>query len=161
MKFRIIFIFFASFLLNSCEGNLDEPTQLLTQVIKFYEDLGQEKLTAFAVGDPNSLDGSYIYFLPVEGVTNIQYFQTNTTQKIPTNFENYNVLDLELQDVYGGKLKRFVRLDRLESYSIITYQANGNFYMSDPIKLKYRSEPTVFTDVVTINQSQSLMPQFS
>lgn len=160
MKIRFIYLFFTIFLFQSCSNELEEPTSLLTQVIKFYEDLEQAQMVAFATSAEGISDTSYVYFYPVEGATNFQYFQTSTAQNVSTNLANYNVRDLEIEDVFGGKLKRFVRTSRTDVYCIVTYQANGIFYRSLPVEIKDQRVGTNFTSFVTIDQSQPLMPNF-
>lgn len=149
-----------SIFLCKCTNELEQPTALLTQVLKFYEDLDQSQITAFALSASDS-NITYIYFNAVEGATNFQYFQTNSFSKVPTNLDNYNVKDFELQDVPGSNLKRFVRTETFDVHSIITYQANGIFYKSHPVEIKWRRQGTDYTGFININQTESLKPIFT
>lgn len=160
MKIRIVLVLMVAVLCNACSSELEAPTSLLTQVLKFYEGLERSELPAFAASANNIPNTSYVYFYPVEGATNFQYFQTRSIQNVPTNLENYNTVDLEVEDVFGGTLKRFVRVERQDAYCIVTYQANGVFYMSLPILLKNQQLGTTYRDVVSIDQTTPLKPSF-
>ena len=92
MRIRFIYLCVISLLLVSCSNKLESPTSLLTQVIKFYEDLEQEQMVAFATAAEDLTNTSYIYFYPVEGATNFQFFETSSDQNVSTNFNNYNVV---------------------------------------------------------------------
>lgn len=161
MRIRFIYLCVISLLLVSCSNKLEAPTSLLTQVIKFYEDLEQEQMVAFATAAEDLTNTSYIYFYPVEGATNFQFFETSSDHNVSTNLNNYNVRDYEIEDVFGGRLKRFVRTQRQDVFCIVTYQANGVFFQSLPIQLKNQRNGTTYTSVVAIDQSQTLMPNFS
>ena len=163
MKLRILFLFLIVLTFNSCSKELDQPTSLLTQVIKFYEGLEVVETTAFAASaeDVDISNTTYIYFYPVEGATNFQYFQTSSANKNPQNLSNYNVRDFEIEDVFDGTLKRFVRTETNDVYSIITYQADGKFYISLPLEFKDQRQRTSYSSVVNVDQTQSLMPKFT
>ena len=161
MKLRILYIAVFLTLFTACTSTLEEPTSLLTQVLKFYEDLERGDAVAFGTSANGITNTSYVYFYPVEGATNFQLFETGSLDKVPTNLSNYNLRDLEIEDAFGGRLKRFVRTDRDDVHCIITYQANGVFYQSAPIEIKNRRVGTSYTSILTIDQTQSLMPLFS
>lgn len=161
MRVRFVFVLILSFLFNSCSSELEQPTTLLTQVITFYDGLEKAQASAFAASADGIVNTSYIYILPVEGATNYQYFQTSSFQKVSTNLDNYNERKLEMEDVFGGRLKRFVRNERQDVSCIITFQANGVFYQSLPIEIKNQRFQTSYTNFVNLDQSQNLMPKFS
>jgi len=120
-----------------------------------------EEAIAFGASANENDNLSYIYYYPIEGATEIRYYETENTAVDQNDFTNYRRVFLSDQDVFGGKLKRFTRSSSEESWCIITYITDGKFHKSSPIHLKNRTQPTEWTEEVTIEYPQSLMPKFS
>lgn len=55
----------------------------------------------------------------------------------------------------------FTRFSENEKWLILTYELDGEIKISNPIRSKQNTQPTVYTEVVTIDQSTSQMPDFS
>ena len=161
IKFIICFLAIAC-LFTSC-NNDEEGAQsaVLSQVIEFYSGLEADEVIACAASKENDPTTTYVYYYPIPGATNVQYFETNSTGVITDNYANYYEIQLPEEDVFSGYMKRFVRTGDTEAYGIVTYLSEGKFHMSNPIRLKNKIRPTSYSDEVIIDQSQSLMPSFS
>ena len=51
-------------------------------------------------------------------------------------------------------------MDKRESWSVVTYEANGILYISNPIKLKHQTKPTEWNSEVIIDKTSTAMPNF-
>jgi len=163
MRIRAVFFLLLMVSFTSCNNEEDAGAQsaVLSQVLAFYSDLQLDEVIACAASKENDNLTSYIYYYPIPGATNIQYFETDSADLIPDNYNNYYEVKLPEEDVFGGYLKRFVRSGDEEVYCIVTFQGDGKFYKSNPIRLKNRTKPTEYSSTIAIDQTQSLMPLFS
>ena len=107
--------------------------------------------------NPNEIV-AYVY--PRPGATDIRYFETETVDVDKNDYENYRQIDLEEGDFFNGYLKTFTRQTSVEKWVIISFRESGILHLSNPIRLKHQTQNTLFTDEVTIDQSQSGMPLF-
>jgi hypothetical protein len=46
-----------------------------------------------------------VYFYPRPGVSNLRYFETDSINVDPVNFDNYTKVELGTQDLFNGYLK--------------------------------------------------------
>lgn len=159
MRIKLIFVFA---LLLSCSNN-EEALVLenLQDQINSRSSLTLDEVIACAASKKGDNTISHIYYYPLPEATNIQYFETASVNVDPNNYTNYNLKQLPDEDVFGGYLKRFIRTGTDEVYTIVTFETNGRFHKSNPIRLKNITKPTEYNDEVSIDFSESLMPTFS
>tara|TARA_R110002073_G_scaffold89852_6_gene212497 strand:+ start:17857 stop:18594 length:738 start_codon:yes stop_codon:yes gene_type:complete len=161
MRIRAIFFLLLILSFTSCDNEEGAQSAVLSQVLAFYSDFQLDEVIACAASKENDNSTSYIYYYPIPGATNIQYFETDSVDLISDNYNNYYEVKLPEENVFGGYLKRFVRSGDEEVYCIVTFQVDGKFHKSNPIRLKNRTKPTEYSSTVAIDQTQSLMPLFS
>ncbi|CAM1356461.1 hypothetical protein [Tenacibaculum halocynthiae] len=159
MNNKIIY-FFLVLLLLSCSKN-EITTDTLQTYITQKSHLAKDEVIACAASDKNNTDVSYIFYYPILGATNIQYFETESVNSDKNDFTLYNKVSLEKEDVFNGYLQRFVRESKNEVWSIVTYESNNKLHISNPIRLKNSSKPTEWSTSVSIDTSTPLMPKFS
>lgn len=153
--FCLVFVFF------SCsKEEIGSPTNL-AELLQAKSSLQLDEVIACAASKNQDDSTTYIYYYPIPEAHTIQYFETNSTNVDPDDFANYHLVDLPVEDVFGGYLELFVRSGIDEVYAIVTYESEGKFHKSNPIRLKNATKPTEYNDLVTIDASQSLMPLFS
>lgn len=145
----------------SCSKNDEVVLNNLAEILESKSHLEQDEVIACAANKQNDTSVSHIYYYPIPGAENIQYFETPNTNVDPNDFSNYQLRSLGTEDVYGGYLERFVRLGQEEVYCIVTFETNGKFHRSNPIRLKNASKPTEYTTTIDIDFSQPLMPIFT
>jgi hypothetical protein len=102
-----------------------------------------------------------VYFYPRTGVTDIRYFETANVNANKNNYANYVRVDLQAVDIFNGYLKKFSRTTSEEKWVIISFMENGILHLSNPIRLKHRTQNTDFSDVLTITETIASMPLFS
>lgn len=147
--------------LSACSENDENSSINLSSILAIYNDSQLDEVIACAASDKSSSAISHIYYYPIPEAFNVQYFETANTNVDPNNFSNYHLKSLSTEDVFGGYLKRFVRSGSNEVFSIVTFETEGKFHKSNPIRLKQTSQPTEYHMNVMIDESESLMPIFT
>jgi hypothetical protein len=122
-----------------------------------------DEIVAFAANTSGSSSFANIYYYPIEGATDIRYYETdNVISGVETDLNNYRRIFLTSGEVYGGELNAFSRSDSAESWCIVTYVVNDELYTSKPIKIKIETNTTEWSNVLKeeIDFSVSLKPKF-
>jgi hypothetical protein len=124
------------------------------------KDFGNVIACAASAKESSSL--TYIFYYPEEGATDIRYYEADSLSISDVNdLSSYSRRTLEIEDVFGGKLKRFSRTDETENWCLVTYMLNGKLHKSNPIRLKNISNKTTYTDQITIEYPTTLTPKFT
>ena len=153
---------FVSFFLFSCteDNDITVPRNLQEYIdATTSNDLGE--VIACAASVSGSSDVSYIFYYPVEGATDVRYYEADSLEVDESDYSNYRREILTVTDVFGGKLKRFSRTSSEDNWCLITYELNGELHKSNPIHLKIETNPTTWTDEVAIEFPEMLTPQFT
>ena len=158
-NFSLGFIF--CFLCMSCSSNDEQELNTLSDFLDLYETSQLDEVIACAASAKNDSTTSYIYYYPIPEARNIQYFETSSIQVDPNDFSQYDLKSLPTENVFGGYLERFVRNGNDEVYCIVTFETDGKFHRSNPIRLKNTTKPTEYTNNLDVDDSQFLMPRFS
>ena len=114
---------------------------------------------ACAASDNDTKDILTFYY-PEEGASNIRYYETAHTQVDNSSFSNYTQILLQSEPFFNGYLGKFTQTASAEKWIIVTFELDGEVKISNPIRSKQISKPTVWNDAVSINQSQIGMPDF-
>ena len=120
-----------------------------------------DEVIACAASDEFDTSISNIFYYPVLGATEIQYFETEKITVNENDFSNYKRRTLEKEGVFNGYLEKFIRNDANEVWSIVTYKTNGKLHKSNPIRLKNQTKATEWTTNVAIDFTQNTSPKFS
>lgn len=89
-------------------------------------------------------NGIIAYFYPRTGASDIRYYETENTRVNKNNYTNYTKVDLQSEDLFNGYLKTFRRITSEEKWVIISFMEDGTLHLSNPIRLKHRTQNTVF-----------------
>lgn len=163
MIFKNFFIavFVSLFLFSCTEDNDISVPRNLQEHIESSSSTGLGEVIACAASADGNTDLSYIFYYPEEGATDIRYYEADSLDVDETDFSNYRRQILAVTDVFDGKLQRFSRSDSEDNWCLVTYQLDGELKISNPIRLKNSSKPTNWTDEVTIEFQETLIPQFT
>lgn len=148
------------FIFLSCSKN-ELSIDTLQGYMTEKKHLTKDEVIACAASDKSNSNISYIFYYPILGATNIQYFETESIHLDKNDFTLYKKVSLEKEDVFNGYLQRFIRESNNEVWSIVTYESNNKIHISNPIKLKNISKATEWSSSVSIDTDTSLMPMFS
>lgn len=151
----ICFILFVS---CTKDTNNDEP-QLLSVYV---EDANFELGAVIACAASEELTNNILtFYYPEPDASNIRYYQTDSLNVDESDFSNYNRVLFDSEPVFNGYLERFVQSSNLERWIMVTFELDDEIKISNPIRTKQNTKPTVWNDIVTIEQPQSSMPNFS
>lgn len=133
----------------------------LNDYLQFHSNRIQDEVIACAGNDEQNTDLVYVYYYPISGSTEFQYYETNDVNVDPNNFSNYNLKKLPSNNVLGNKLSRFVRDENHEVWGIVTFLTNGKIHKSNPIRLKHKSTQTQYINNLTVENTTPTSPKFS
>jgi len=155
-KLKILFVFC---IVASCSlSDNDDETQTLAFYLKngIYE---KGAVIACAATDKNT-DDILTFFYPPEGAERFRFYETSSAEVDPNDFSNYGLTNLESTPVFNGYLRKFIISSSIEKWIIITFQYQNEIKISNPIRAKQLTKPTVWNDIVDINQERSINPIF-
>ncbi|WP_396603053.1 hypothetical protein [Algibacter sp. R77976] len=156
---KINYIIICVLVLLSCStDNDDEVLQTLATYTQT-QDFEMGAVIACAASDKETGEILAFYY-PEAGATNIRFYETNSTEVDESDFSNYTPKVLNNEPVFNGHLGRFIQEASNEKWIIITFELDDEIKISNPIRTRQISKPTVWNDNVTINQPQSGMPHF-
>ncbi|NRD21753.1 hypothetical protein HNV10_00775 [Winogradskyella litoriviva] len=102
-----------------------------------------------------------IFFYPEEDATNYRLYETSSTDVDSNDFLNYNRIFLNDAPVFNGYLRKFTGEFTTERWFIVSFEKDNEIKLSNPIRLKNESQPTLFANAISINQQLSQMPLFN
>ena len=120
-----------------------------------------ETATAFGASSSGSTNLSYIYYNPLDGASDLRYYETDNLDVDKTDLSNYRRKKITDEAAFGGALRRYSRTGTKESWSIVTFVIGNKLYKSDPIQIKIKNRPTEWVTDITIETSERLMPKFT
>lgn len=107
--------------------------------------------------DP-SITSVYVY--PREGVTNINYYQTNSLDFDKNDYSAYTIGEGDLIDVFNGFLLKYEIAPIEEQWVIVTFEENGVVNISNPIRIKHLTKPTEYLPENVTLAANTIMPIF-
>lgn len=159
---KVVFVIFLT-LFIACSSDNDETVP--RNLGEFIETISAPNLggvIACAANAEGRDELNYIFYYPEPGATDIRYYEATTASIDPLDFTQYRRQALEVENVFGGKLQRFVRNnDESERWCLVTYFLKGELQISNPILLKSTTQPTQWKDDLSIEYPTTLNPVFS
>ncbi|WP_298520794.1 hypothetical protein [uncultured Kordia sp.] len=164
-RFKIIIYCTLFFAIVSCQSddtlaaiNIQNTTKLSDMIANRTIETGA--VIACAASDVNDDAVVHVFYYLEEGATNVRFFETNTTNVDKDDYTSYNELAINSTALFDGFIYQFTRPFAQDQWVIVTFELNGEVKISNPIRTKNNSKPTVWNDEVTINQQVSQMPRF-
>lgn len=156
---RIVKFIFAFVIIGSCSKSNDDEL-LVNSLANYIENRQIETGAVIACAASEQITNAVlVFYYPEDGATNIQFFETKTTAVNNDDYSNYTKVDLESAPFFNGYLGKFTRLIEEEQWIIVTFELEGEVKISNPIRSKQLTKPTVWNDAVTIERT--LMPVFN
>lgn len=141
---------------EDADDNLDSTLQQYVATTSF--ETGA--VIACAASDISN-EAVLTFFYPEPGATNTRFYQTETIDVDEADFLNYTQKFIDSDPIFNGALRRFSQITDTDSWIIITFELDGEIKISNPIRTKIATKPTLWEDIITIDQTQSQMPLFS
>lgn len=101
------------------------------------------------------------FFYPEAGATNIRFYETENAMVENLEYSNYNIKTIDSEPVFNGALRRYRTEANIERWIIITYELDNEIKISNPIRTKQITKPSIWNDEITIDQTNPLMPIFN
>lgn len=155
-KIKYIAICFVALL--SCSKDNDAIIQTLANYTQG-RAIEMGAVIACAASDENTGETLTFYY-PEAGASNVKFYETTNVDIDENDFKNYIENKLNPEPFFNGHLGKFTQNASNEKWVIITFELDEEIKISNPIRTKQISKPTVWNDEVLINQSQSGMPHF-
>ena len=157
---KIGHIIIVSLVLFSCsEDNDDNVSENLASYIQG-RSIEMGAVIACAASDENNNDILTFYY-PEAEASNVRFYETDNATVNNADFSNYSRVFLNSDPFFNGYLGKFTQTASNEKWIVITFELDGDIKISNPIRTKQISKPTVWDDTVVINQEESGMPKFT
>jgi hypothetical protein len=145
----------------SSDNDISVPRNL-GEFLETISNTNEGGVIACAANAEGRNDLTYIFYYPEEGATDIRYYEASSATVDKLDFTSYKRQALNVEDVFGGELQRFVRNnDDSESWCLVTYFLDGVLQISNPILLKNNSQQTKWENDLTIDYPTTLNPKFT
>ncbi len=123
-------------------------------------DIQIDNVIACASGSENPEEViAYVY--PRPGATDLRYFETVNVTVDKNDYSEYFEVSLPIEDFFNGYIKTFTRQTVEEKWVIISFFESGILHLSNPIRLRHKTQNTQFTDQITIEEPKMGMPLFN
>lgn len=141
----------------SC-SNSNEPVTLKSYLITNNFEMGG--VIACSASDMETA-AILTFYYPEPKAVNARLYETASIDVNPLDFSNYTQVFLESEAIFNGYLRRFSQESSVEKWIVVTFELENEIKVSNPIRSKQFSKPTLWQDLVSINQSQAGMPIFT
>lgn len=142
----------------SCSNDL-EVENTLASFISDKETVLDNVIACAASNEDNELVSIFLY--PRPEATNIRFYENNEADADKNNFEDYDLMEAPLLDVFNGFLKKFEVAINNEKWVVVTFEEDGKVHISNPIRIKVKSKPTEYISSNVAIDVSSNMPIFS
>lgn len=157
MKGIILFVF--CLLILSCN---DDTVEKVEQTLSNYiqgKTIEEGAVIACAASDSKTNDILAFYY-PESGADNIRLYKTTGVNIDEKDYSNYTQFIAENEPFFNGHLGKYELSGENEKWIIVTFELDGEIKISNPIRSKQLTKPTLWNNAVTISESQSGMPNF-
>ena len=159
VKYILVALFLSSCSTDDANTLIDQSESLINYIEERTVENGA--VIACAGNTLNDIDIIEIFFYPEDGATNYKLYETSSSDVNPNDFINYNQISLNDVAVFNGYLRKFVGNFNSERWFIVSFEIGDEIKLSNPIRIKNLSQPTLFTNQISINQEETQMPLFS
>lgn len=158
---NLIALIFVSFLM-SCVSDDSESILFINEHIlsEFISDktFFENEVIACSASDNEVPDLINVYFYPEMGSKDFRLYESFAEDG--KDFSKYQLVNLNPEPLFQGAMQVF-KIRTQGKWFVVTFELDSTIEISTPIRSKVFSQPTIWSDVVTINQEESLMPVFS
>lgn len=157
---KLLKVIFALIIITSCsKSNTDD--ELVVNTLEAYIDnqaIENGAVIACAASEQDT-NAVLVFFYPEEGATNVQLFETETASVNNSDYNNYTKVSINSTPFFNGYLGKYTLMSENEKWLIVTFELNGEIKLSNPIRTKQITKPSIWNDAVTVETT--LMPTFN
>ena len=155
-KIKHIIICLFVFSCSETDTEIDSSLEAYTQNKSF--ETGA--VIACAASDNDNNSDVLIFYYPEVGASNARLYQTSSADVDKDDFINYEQVFSDSQPIFNGYLSHFIQESQVERWFIVTFELDNDIKISNPIRSKQILKPTLWEDIVSINQEEPGMPVF-
>ena len=162
LKKFFTFVFLSTMVLSCSTGDSEdspsiEDVTLAANLVN--KEFVIDNVIACAASNENpSLTSVFLY--PRDGVTNIDYYYTNSLDVDKNDYTAYVRGDADLINVFNGFLLKYEIAPIQEQWVIVVFEENGIINLSNPIRIKHLSKPTEYLPENVAINATTTMPIF-
>jgi hypothetical protein len=145
--------------MSSCDNDEDRMDTILSSYV--LNNIFETGAVIACAASDETANSVLTFFYPEPGSLNTRLYQTKAINVDENNYSNYTEVLIDSEPIFNGYLRRFTQESTSEKWIIVTFELNGEIKISNPIRSKQITKPTLWNDDVTINLAQPLMPIFS
>ncbi len=158
---KIKYLIVCFMVLLSCTKDNDDDIEQNLESYTLSKPIETGAVIACAASEKDTGD-VLTFFYPEEGATNIRFYEIENELQDHEDYSNYKRIFIKSEPFFNGHLRKFTQASSSkEKWVIITFELDNEIKISNPIRIKHQTRPTVWTDEVTINQATPSMPVFS
>lgn len=154
------YFIFILILISSCNNKEDTfvPSNLAQYLSMNHFVEG--KVIACAASNEEGTN-NLVFFYNKKGANDIRLYESDSVQTNRKDYCQHKFISNNTDPVFNGHLGKFSMPILLkEKWAIVTFRMGDTIKISNPIRLKYISKPTVWSDLVTIDQLKIGEPKF-
>jgi hypothetical protein len=138
-----------------------------------YNDILEQTLSAYVLGRTTEVSGVIAcaasakdsgniltFYYPEEGAENVRLYETKSADLDQNDFSNFQLILLQNEPFFNGHLGKYEHSSVNEKWIIVTFELDNEIKISNPIRSKQITKPTLWDDAVLIDEPQSGMPNF-
>jgi hypothetical protein len=146
----------------ACSNSSENTTETAETLATYTEGVPTEMGAVIACAASGKNTDAILTFYYVEaGIKDVRLYETENTNVDANNLSNYRQVVLENKPIFGGDLQQYTQNTTQDKWLILSYVLDNEIKLSNPILTKQNIKPTVWADIVNIDQGDSLMPQFT
>ncbi len=171
MNIKIYILSIILFSITSCDNSLEERFKIkhLDDFLTFNKHFISIESFGFAANNKTDSDKVDAYCYLELDADVVHYFETDSIDDDPLDNSKYILKNFEAtrvsKDNRATYAQGFIKFSRPaanhEAWAVISYKAEGKVFRSAPIKLKSLTQPTEYSDAITIDATNTLQPIFS
>ncbi len=146
------------FVFSCSESDTGQSLSLEAYILNSVFETGS--VIACAASDNEDNSNVLIFYYPEEGASNIRLYQTSNAEINKDDFINYQKVSAEIQPIFKGYLGQIKQTSLIEKWYIVTYELQQVIKISNPMRSKQILKPTLWEDIVAIDQKEPGMPLF-
>jgi hypothetical protein len=155
IAFLIIICFYAS-----CKPN-NEPINATTlEAYLSGKSFEKEGVIACSASEEDTKK-VFTFFYPYSDAKEMRLYETEALTADFSDYSQYELVDMDSEPVFNGYLRRFVIEPTAEKWAIVTFEVDNEIKISNPIRYKQLTKPTIWNESVIIENDGSLEPRFT
>ncbi len=155
----VISVFLTSCIQTDDVAIISDANNTLAEDLEF-QVYQRDAVIACAANDELNLDLVKVFLYLEEGANDLRFYESNTIDIDPNDFNNYTKRNIGHQSFLDGSLRVFNRVFDEDQWIIVSYHLDNKIKLSSPIRTKNASQPSLYSQSIEIDQQELGSPSF-